>query len=325
MATGMTDLAAVRAVRQQEAARVVVAVPVGSAEAVAMVEQEADAVICLTVPRRLYGVGMWYEDFSPVSDEQVLTLLAAAYDEPAHTSQAASASTRGQAARASDEPAPHLATAAERETEEQELSLQLDELRLPASLIAPADARGVVVFAHGSGSSRLSPRNRAVARALAAGGLASLLFDLLTAAEAQRRELAFDVALLAGRLTGVTAQLAAQPRARGLPVAYFGASTGAAAALSAAAQLGEAIAAVVSRGGRPDLAAQDLARVVSPTLLIVGERDQQVLELNRRAAECLRCPHELALVSGAGHLFEEPGALERVCELAIDWFGRYLG
>ena len=171
----------------------------------------------------------------------------------------------------------------------------------------------------------MSPRNRAVARALATAGLGSLLFDLLSEHEARRRELSFDVPLLAARLEELTRQLTERPRLRTLPVGYFGASTGAAAALRAAATLGAEIAAVVSRGGRPDLAGEDLARVVAPTLLIVGERDHEVLELNRRAANLLACAHELVVVAGAGHLFEDAGALERVCELAIDWFRRYLG
>jgi putative phosphoribosyl transferase len=315
MATGMTDLAAVRAVRKWGADRVVVAVPVGSSEAVAVLEQEADRVICLTVPRRLYGVGMWYEDFAPVDDEEVLALLADAREQCAE--------------RTGPEPAPGgQATAlpgVASQPAEEELAFELEGLRLPASLIMPEQARGLVVFAHGSGSSRSSPRNRAVATALASAGFASLLFDLLSAHEGERRELAFDVALLSERLREVTRQARSQPRLGTLPVGYFGASTGAAAALCAAGALGETIAAVVSRGGRPDLAGEALARVVSPTLLIVGERDVEVLELNRGAARRLRCPHELEVIEGAGHLFEEAGALERVCLLAIDWFQRYLG
>jgi putative phosphoribosyl transferase len=314
MATGMTELAAVRAVRKRGARRVVVAVPVGSSEAVAMLEEEADRVICLTVPRRLYGVGMWYEDFAPVSDEEVLLLLADARGEPG------GADPLRRAATASVPP-----THSPREPEEEELGFELQGIRLPANLIFPADPRGLVVFAHGSGSSRMSPRNRAVARALATAGLGSLLFDLLSEHEARRRELSFDVPLLAARLEELTRQLTERPRLRTLPVGYFGASTGAAAALRAAATLGAEIAAVVSRGGRPDLAGEDLARVVAPTLLIVGEHDREVLELNRRAANLLACAHELVVVAGAGHLFEEAGALERVCELAIDWFRRYVG
>jgi pimeloyl-ACP methyl ester carboxylesterase len=150
------------------------------------------------------------------------------------------------------------------------------------------------------------------------------LFDLLTEREGRQHGLSFDVPLLSGRLERVTREATSRARLRALPVGYFGASTGAAAALAAAASLGEAIAAVVSRGGRPDLAGERLAAVLSPTLLIVGERDAEVLELNRRAASQLRCAHELAVVPGAGHLFEEAGALERVSELAVGWYQRYL-
>jgi putative phosphoribosyl transferase len=207
---------------------------------------------------------------------------------------------------------------------EEELTFELDGLRLDANLTMPEVPRGLVIFAHGSASSRLSPRNRAVAVALRDAGFASLLFDLLSEHEGQRRELAFDVPLLSARLEQVTREARSLAQLRALPVGYFGASTGAAAALSAAATLGAEIAAVVSRGGRPDLAGERLASVVSPTLLIVGEQDREVLELNRRAADRLRCPHDLVTVADAGHLFEEPGALRRVAELAIDWFGHHL-
>lgn len=193
------------------------------------------------------------------------------------------------------------------------------DLRLPES------PRGLVLFAHGSGSSRLSPRNREVAASLERAGLATLLFDLLTGEEAEDRAKVFDVELLADRLVAATRWVAGEASLRGLPLGYFGASTGAAAALLAAARLGGEIGAVVSRGGRPDLAATALARVVSPTLLIVGGADRQVLELNEEAARALRCEREVAIVPGATHLFEEPGALERVAALARDWFLRHLG
>jgi putative phosphoribosyl transferase len=181
-----------------------------------------------------------------------------------------------------------------------------------------------VVFAHGSGSSRHSPRNRAVAAALSSDGLATLLFDLLTPEEERRRANVFDVGLLAERLLRATEWLRSRPEAEGLRIGYFGASTGAAAALWAAADLGSQIGAVVSRGGRPDLAMQRLGGVVAPTLLIVGARDPMVLELNEQARMHLRCENELAVVPGATHLFEEPGALEQVIELARGWFRRYL-
>lgn len=191
---------------------------------------------------------------------------------------------------------------------------------LAADLTVPAGAQGVVAFAHGSGSSRLSPRNRAVARALNDAGLATLLLDLLTSDEELDRANVFDIDLLAARLVGASAWLGAEPETAGLPLGYFGASTGAAAALVAAAELGDRVAAVVSRGGRPDLAGPRLSSVVSPTLLIVGGADRQVLELNRGAQEQLRCLNRLEVVPGATHLFEEPGALEAVADLAIAWF-----
>jgi len=177
-----------------------------------------------------------------------------------------------------------------------------------------------VLFAHGSGSSRRSPRNVAVAEALDDAGIATLLFDLLTREEELDRRNVFDVELLAKRLLAATRWLAAQPSAHDLPIGYFGASTGAAAALLAAAALGEDISAVVSRGGRPDLAWDRLGEVTAPTLLVVGGADQVVLDLNESAAARLTCPHELAIVPRATHLFEEPGALEQVAALASAWF-----
>jgi len=200
---------------------------------------------------------------------------------------------------------------------------------LDGDLTVPDDAtRGLVIFAHGSGSSRRSPRNRAVAAVLHGAGMATLLFDLLTPAEedvdARTRRLRFDIALLAGRLYGATGWVAERAELHGLPLGYFGASTGAAAALVAAAERPDEIGAVVSRGGRPDLAGDRLPRVEAPTLLIAGGRDSTVLELNRKAAAEMKAPAELEIVSGATHLFEEPGALEQVATLARDWFTRYL-
>ena len=199
-----------------------------------------------------------------------------------------------------------------------------DGVRLGGDMLLPEAATGLVVFAHGAGSSRGSPRNRQVAAALADRGLATLLFDLLTPTEARDRSNVFDIALLAGRLAGATAWVRADDRVAHLRVGWFGASTGAAAALWAAAEPGAAVAAVVSRGGRPDLAADRLPRVSTPTLLIVGGADEVVLELNRRAHDRLRCERELVVVPGATHLFTEPGALDAVARLAGDWFLRHL-
>lgn len=197
-------------------------------------------------------------------------------------------------------------------------------LELPGDLTVPPGAVGCVAFAHGSGSSRLSPRNRLVSGVLHEAGIATLLFDLLTPREAEARENVFDIGLLAGRLAGATRWLAERPETAALPLGYFGASTGAAAALCAAADLGGRIRAVVSRGGRPDLAGARLADVRSPTLLIVGGDDALVLELNREALSRLPGEAALEVVPGATHLFEEPGALERVAALACDWFVRHL-
>lgn len=316
LATGLTDLAAVRALRKRGARRIVVGVPVGASQSVDMLAEEADKVVCVTVPQRLFGVGIWYRDFTPVSDEEVLALLAEAAGDA--TTPAAPTPTPTPAS------SPTPPTPVTADTSSEELSFDLGGVRLAGTLTMPASPSGLVLFAHGSGSSRLSPRNRAVAKALSDAGLATLLFDLLDEQEAQRRELVFDIPLLAGRLEVVTRWALSQSRLQSLPIGYFGASTGAAAALRAAAEVGGAVVAVVSRGGRPDLAGDRLASVVSPTLLIVGGRDPEVLELNRHAAALLRCPHDLVVVDGAGHLFEGPGALERVAELATEWFQRYL-
>lgn len=201
---------------------------------------------------------------------------------------------------------------------------------LPGDLTVPPGATGLVIFAHGSGSSRLSERNQRVAARLQAGGLATLLFDLLTMQEekfdTQTAQLRFDISLLAERLVSVTEWTRSQPSTSGLHVGYFGASTGAAAALVAAAARPELVHAVVSRGGRPDLAGPYLGRVHAPTLLIVGGDDLPVMAMNRAAMRQLgHACNELAVVSGASHLFEEPGAMDHVADLALDWFHRHLG
>ena len=199
---------------------------------------------------------------------------------------------------------------------------------LDGELTIPADATGIVLFAHGSGSSRHSPRNQCVARAIRKASTATLLFDLLTeeeeAEDGLTGRLRFDIALLAARLVEATRWIANQPDTQRLGIGYFGASTGGAAALVAAAEIGPAIDAVVSRGGRPDLAGDALEQVQSPTLLIVGERDKQVVELNRIAFARLHCEKELTVIPRATHLFEESGALEEVARLAAEWFRRHL-
>jgi alpha-beta hydrolase superfamily lysophospholipase len=210
-----------------------------------------------------------------------------------------------------------------------ETTLEIGNVTLSGDLIVPESPTGIVIFAHGSGSGRHSPRNRFVASALHSHGLATLLFDLLTTSEERRdavyAHLRFDIDLLAERLLGVTEWVRAQPGLATLPIGYFGASTGAAAALSAAAQKPERIAAIVSRGGRPDLAGDWLSRVRAPTLLIVGGADPDVLQRNRAALARLTAPGKLVIVPGATHLFEEEGALEQVAHHAADWFATYLG
>ena len=211
---------------------------------------------------------------------------------------------------------------------QQSISIDAFGTRLDADLALPKTATGLVLFAHGSGSSRKSPRNRAVAEVLDEGGMATMLLDLLTNAEERTEHaggrLRFDVELLARRLTAAIDWLGRERATRALPLGLFGASTGAAAALIAAAQRSTRVQAVVSRGGRPDLADNSLERVEAPVLLIVGEADSQVVGLNRGALERLRCKKELVIVPGATHLFEEPGALAEVARMARAWFQEYL-
>lgn len=220
------------------------------------------------------------------------------------------------------------ASASASDGEERAVCIVTGAAVLQGDWAVPEAARGIVVFAHGSGSSRLSSRNRFVARVLREAGLATLLFDLLTEDEERReshtRRLRFNIGLLAHRLIDATAWVQTLPEARGLKLGYFGASTGGAAALVAAAERPDAAAAVVSRGGRPDLAADALPQVRTPTLLIVGGDDHHVLELNRRAMAQMTAPVSLEAVPGASHLFEEPGALSEVARLARDWFERRL-
>jgi putative phosphoribosyl transferase len=298
IATGSTARAACQVARAQGAARVVLAVPVAPPSACAALAADADEVICLETPGHFLAIGEWYQDFSQTSDREVVSLLQRAAAEPGPAGAAAPWGGEVVVATGSARLAGHLST--------------------------PGGGAGMVVFAHGSGSGRRSPRNRFVADVLATAGLGTLLFDLLTAEEEQDRANVFDIGLLAGRLGAVTRWMHEQPGLAGAPVGYFGASTGAAAALWAAAERGGEVAAVVSRGGRPDLAMPRLAEVRAPTLLIVGALDDAVLGLNREAQRRLRCENHLAVVPGASHLFEEPGTLERAAGLARDWFTRYL-
>jgi len=294
LATGATAEAAVDIMRAHGAAEVVVAVPVGAPEAVARLATVADRVVCVDAPPSLGGVGAWYHDFDPVRDDEVVRVLRA-FD----------GSSRA-------------------DVQEHEVVIRDEHHRLllPGRLREPADAAGIVVFAHGSGSSRLSPRNRLVAEGLNAHGFATLLFDLLTEDEERDRANVFDLELLTHRLLTAVVWLDEQAVLGARPLGFFGASTGAGAALWAASELQDRVAAVVSRGGRPDLVIDRLPEVTAATLLIVGGRDERVIEWNREALAALRAPKELAIVPGATHLFEEPGALDEVAALASTWFSR---
>ncbi|HST73629.1 MAG TPA: phosphoribosyltransferase [Kocuria rosea] len=309
IATGSTARVACRIARQLGAARVVLAVPVASEDALARIV-EADEIVCLATPRSFTAVGHHYRDFSATQDEDVVALLDSALRRhqpqlppPGH-------------------PSPDPVDTAY--PVDADVRLPVDGTELEAHLHLPAPGAGVVVFAHGSGSSRRSPRNQHVASVLQRAGLGTLLLDLLTPQEEGDRANVFAVELLARRLVAATEWLRRQPGSADSPVGYFGASTGAGAALWAAAEPGSPVAAVVSRGGRPDLAGSRLGAVRAPTLLIVGGEDHEVLGLNRRAQEAMRCPARLEVVAGATHLFEEPGTLDRAAQLARDWFTEHL-
>ena len=303
IATGATARAACQVARAQGASRVVLAVPVGPDDIAERFAGDADDIVCAQTPPFFFAVGQGYRNFTQTSDDEVVTLLDRAGEHHA------TAAARSAAADPADPP-----------LRDEEVRVGAGPVSVNGHLTIPENPSGIVVFAHGSGSSRHSPRNRYVAQVLNQAGIATLLFDLLTPTEERNRANVFDIDLLASRLVDVTLWLATQPDAAGLPVGYFGASTGAGAALVAATDPRVAVAAVVSRGGRPDLAGRALARVVAPTLLIVGGRDPQVLELNRRAQAVIPGRCELTVVPGATHVFEEPGTLEQVAVLARDWF-----
>ncbi len=301
VATGATARVACRVARARGAAEVVFATPVGPP---AVLERfpDADVVVLVQAPEDFYAVGQYYDEFPATPDATVVELLSRARSRVADRARAGA----WGGDETGDEP------------------IAVGGVMLAGRLVVPDGARGIVIFAHGSGSSRHSPRNQQVAKRLNAAGIGTLLLDLLTVEEEADRANVFNIQLLASRLVAATRWLEADPRATGLALGYFGASTGAASALVAAAQGDERVSAVVSRGGRVDLASAVLDRVRAPTLLIVGGADSEVLVLNRRALRQLPTSARLEVVAGAGHLFEEPGALEEVAQLAREWFGRYL-
>jgi len=287
LATGSTMRAAIAALRQWKPARIVVAVPAGALEVCKEIGQEADEAICAATPESFHAVSQWYADFRQTTDEEVRDLLS-------RPSESASVT----------------------------IGVNGDVIQGDFTFVPPA--RGTVIFSHGSGSSRKSPRNRYVAGVLNQHGISTLLVDLLTAEEEvrdnQTLEHRFDIDLLAERLVGATDWAMMHPVLSALPVGYFGASTGAAAALVAAAERRDVVQAIVSRGGRPDLAGDALRKVVAPTLLIVGALDETVVRLNQEAVGEMAGETRVEIIPGATHLFEEVGALAQVAALASAWF-----
>jgi putative phosphoribosyl transferase len=306
IATGSTARAACQVARSHGAARVVLATPVAPFGARERFTDDADMFVVLATPEPFHAVGQFYEDFDQVSDDEVIALLA----------RSASRVTVGSGPGATSRGQPPLRSG--------DVQISAGPVTLAGHLEVPENPIGIVLFAHGSGSSRHSPRNRYVASVLNEAGIGTLLFDLLTTREETDRANVFDIELLARRLSQATDWLREQPGASELAVGYFGASTGAGAALWAAGEPDARIAAVVSRGGRPDLAGPRLPEVTAPTLLVVGGHDLAVLDLNRSAASQMRAETEIVVIPGATHLFEEPGTLDLAAEAARDWFIRHL-
>ena len=295
IATGSTAKAACQVARAEGASKVVLAVPVAPPDWADRLGADADVLITLAAPPSFHSVGQFYRDFSQTTDNQVIDYLNRA------------ASIDGSS-----------------REHHQDVVIEIGGSQLAGHLTIPSQPNGLVVFAHGSGSSHHSPRNRFVASVLNRSGLATLLFDLLTQSEEVDRANVFDVDLLAARLAEATGYIRRFSGLQGLPVGYFGASTGAAAALRAAAVPNADVGAVVSRGGRPDLAGDTLATVRAPTLLIVGGADAQVLLVNQQAQAHLKCTSQLEIIPDAGHLFEEPGTLDAVANAAAGWFRTHL-
>jgi putative phosphoribosyl transferase len=287
-----------------------------ASETALVLRAEVDDLVYIHAPERFIAVGLWFERFEQTTDEEVVSLLA----------QARQVLAGRDVARPQE---PDEVAIDPPPVEEREVTIPAGDREIRANLAIPPAARGIVVFAHGSGSSRFGPRNLHVARALRDAGLATLLVDLLTADEEGEDQvsgrLRFHIDFLAERLVSATRFVLESESTGQLRVGFFGASTGAAAALVAAAELPSVVAAVVSRGGRPDLAGPSvLRRVSAPTLLIVGGKDTIVLDLNRAALQQLAAEKKLVVVPGASHLFEEPGRLDVVADLAAGWFSRHL-
>ncbi len=295
LATGATMKAALIGLKRSGPARIVVALPVAPKRALEEISDQADDIICIYPVTSFQGVGAFYRDFHQLSDDETIGLLNSV--------------------------APHPSQNTQRVYKRQ---VAIPQLSLTGDLTVPKNPQGIVLFAHGSGSSRRSPRNTYVASKLNDEGFATLLFDLLTPDEGKDRRNVFDIPLLADRVVEASIWITSEPDLEDLPLGIFGASTGAAAALVAAAELRGRVAAVVSRGGRADMAMAFLPQVQAPTLLVVGSRDTEVIALNQQALAALRCKKKLTIVPGAGHIFEEPGTLDVVIDHATDWFRTHL-
>ena len=316
LATGVSAKTAFMYLKEQGAREIVIAVPVCSASGGQYFRDQHATVICLEESDLFFSVGQFYNDFNQVTDDEVIGLLkkARAFNSLETATGLSGFSIAIQIPLYKPDYKPDLNQTIPRSTHA--------ATHLEGILTIPPSCQGIVIFAHGSGSSRKSPRNLQVASALNQAGLGTLLFDLLTPAESLDRKNVFDIPLLAARLKLATHFLHFQIPDLIVPIGYFGASTGAAAALWAAADLGNQISAIVSRGGRPDLATTRLPDVKAPTLLLVGSLDEAVIEMNREVVPLM--PHsDLVIVPGATHLFEEPGTLENVATLAEEWFKEY--
>ena len=297
IATGSTARVACQVARSHGASTVILAAPVAPPGWSPRPGEDADELVCVERPHGFMAIGQFYDDFTQTSDAEVVACLETARHAMSHN------------------PGPPA---------DRDITIPIESAQLSGHLTVPAHSSGLVIFAHGSGSSRHSPRNRYVAGVLNYAGLGTLLFDLLTPTEERDRSNVFDIEQLGSRLAEVTRWLAGQPESHDVRFGYFGASTGAAAALWAAAEDDLDIGAIVSRGGRPDLAGDRLVDVDSPTRLIVGAEDTTVLDLNRQAQSRLRCECDLVVIPGATHLFEEPGTLQQAAESACDWFTKHL-
>ena len=305
LATGSTAMAACEVARAHGAKHVVMAVPVAPIDAAARLKRHADEFVCVETPTRFNAVGAHYLNFAAVSDDQVVEILDDYRPDIGEVQ------------------VPHIESAGHGGWS-QEVLIPIAGTPLPGRLEIPENPIGLVLFAHGSGSSRHSPRNTYVAEVLNRAHIGTLLFDLLSRDEERDRTNVFDITLLARRLHGATEWVRSHPQLASLPIGYFGASTGAAAALVAATFPSAAITAVVSRGGRPDLANGRLGLVRAPTLLIVGGEDHVVLTLNRAAEAQLECESKFVVVPGATHLFEEAGTLEQAADEARKWFEHHM-